>query len=294
VKAIALLSFFVIVLFSAAVLAQLQYSVNTVLNEKGRSFVKLMITFPGPEETFNFTIKGNVENFNASSNAGPVSCELKNGLITPVHCSLNLTENKRTVYIDYETSSFVKISDRYFFDGDFSLNREIGTIAVSITLPEGMTPAKDIEGIFPSNATMIWNPQGGKVNLIWSLNDIPADRILRFQILYEKLQTSGFQLWYIVFPVIAIVTIIIVILIKKMRGKSKEIVLSVLDEFERKVMDSIIASGGTVNQRKVVQETNLSKAKVSRVVKSLEERGLIEVERLGRTNKLKARKKVLE
>jgi uncharacterized membrane protein len=59
-------------------------------------------------------------------------------------------------------------------------------------------------------------------------------------------------------------------------------------------MDVIIASGGTVNQRKVVQETNLSKAKVSRVVKSLEERGLIEVERLGRTNKLKARKKILE
>ena len=46
-----------------------------------------------------------------------------------------------------------------------------------------------------------------------------------------------------------------------------------------------------MNQRKIVQETNLSKAKVSRVVKSLVERGVIEVERIGRTNKLKILKK---
>jgi uncharacterized membrane protein len=75
--------------------------------------------------------------------------------------------------------------------------------------------------------------------------------------------------------------------------KPEKIILSVLDEFERKVFD-VIKEAGEINQKKVAQLTNLSKAKVSRVVKSLAERGLIEVERLGRTNKLKIVKKKLK
>lgn len=287
-----LLSFFLITLFSTAAMAQIQYSVNTIVDANGRSFVKLIVTFPEPEKTFNFTIKGRVEKLNASSNAGPADCKIISDLITSVNCELSLTNEKRTIYIDYETSDFVKISGKHFFDGDFALGQEIDSMTVSVTLPEGMIPVRDMEGVFPPNATIIWDPQGGRAALIWSLNDISADRILRFQVLYEKLQTSGSQLWYIVFPVMAISAMTIVII--KKRKKSKEVVLSVLDEFERKVMDVIISSGGVVNQRKVVQQTNLSKAKVSRVVKSLSERGLIEVERLGRTNKLKAKKKIFE
>jgi uncharacterized membrane protein len=296
VRAIALLSFFVIVLFSTAAFAQLQvYSVNTVLDEKGRSFVKLVITFPGAEETFNFTIKGNVENLNASSNAGPVSCELTSGLITPVHCSLNLTKEKRTVYIDYETPSFVKISDKHFFYGDFSLGKSIDSMVVFLTLPEGMVPVKEMESTFPPNATASWDLSGRKLTLTWSLSNLTADRSLIFQVLYENMQPSAVSkaIWYII-PLVIISVVLITLFIVRRMKKSREVVLSVLDGFERKVMDVIIASGGTVNQRKVVQETNLSKAKVSRVVKSLEERGLIEVERLGRTNRLKARKKILE
>ena len=76
--------------------------------------------------------------------------------------------------------------------------------------------------------------------------------------------------------------------------KPKEVILSVLDDFERKVVEVITNAGGEINQRKVVQETNLSKAKVSRVVKRLQERGLIDVTRLGRTNKLKLVQKKFE
>jgi uncharacterized membrane protein len=73
--------------------------------------------------------------------------------------------------------------------------------------------------------------------------------------------------------------------------KPQKFILSVLDDYERKIMDLIIASEGVTDQKKIVKDTNLSKAKVSRVVKSLVERGLIEVERIGRRNKLKLIKK---
>ena len=40
-------------------------------------------------------------------------------------------------------------------------------------------------------------------------------------------------------------------------------------------------------QKVLVRETDFSKAKVSRLVKSLSERGVLEVEPMGRTNKIK-------
>ncbi len=44
--------------------------------------------------------------------------------------------------------------------------------------------------------------------------------------------------------------------------------------------------GNGVNQKAVVRDSGYSKAKVSKVLNSLQERGLIKLERLGRSNKI--------
>jgi uncharacterized membrane protein len=42
-----------------------------------------------------------------------------------------------------------------------------------------------------------------------------------------------------------------------------------------------------VDQRRIVGESGFSKAKVSRIIQSLEERGVVESERIGRKNKIR-------
>jgi uncharacterized membrane protein len=268
--------------------------VNVALNDDGESAVKLTMTFPNVETNFNLTIKGRVENFNASSNAGPVECEVNPGLISFVNCNLSLTQERRTLYVDYETSDFVKISDKYLFDGDFNINRDVNQLTITVTLPEGTVPSGEGESLFPENATANYDISGRKLTISWSLQNLEPNQVPRFQILYEKpIQASILQyLWYFIIAGIIIAVVTAFFVIRHLRRPEK-LVLSVLDDFERKVMNVIVASGGTINQKKVVQETNLSKAKVSRVVKSLANRGLIETERLGRTNKLKLVKKKL-
>jgi uncharacterized membrane protein len=116
---------------------------------------------------------------------------------------------------------------------------------------------------------------------------------MKFQILYETIVIPplfDFRIRYALLAGGAIGLISTFVYLRYFR-KPEKVILSVLDEYERRIFDLIVAAGGTVNQRKIVQETNLSKAKVSRVVKSLVERGVIEVERIGRTNKLKVLKK---
>jgi uncharacterized membrane protein len=295
VKIVAITTFFLaFLLLSSTAFAQIQYyGVDISLDEGGRAKVKLTLTFLKPEEEFDFKIIGKIEKFSANSMGIPVDCSVTAGGISYVKCKLNLTQERRTVELNFETNDFVRtIEDKYYFDADLSLGKSINNFFVSVKLPEGFGLVSEEKGriSFPDNATIL---SDGRHHIIsWRFIDLAENQTLRFYVLYERVQ--GFQasnlIFYITVFVVAAIAVSIFLYFRFLR-KPEKIILSVLDEFERKVFDAIKEAGGEVNQKKVVQATNLSKAKVSRVVKSLAERGLIEIERLGRTNKLKIVKK---
>jgi uncharacterized membrane protein len=290
----------VFILLANIAFAQVQYyGIDATVNEKGRTFVKLAITFATPEKKLNFNIIGKVENFSASSIAGPVNCNVQSDAISFINCNLSLTRDKRAVEMSFETNDFVKkFGDKFYFDGDLSLNRPISQVYTSVKLSEIFRLAdQDLSDkiSFPQNVTTV-SDLGRRIMIVWNLANIPQVQPLRFQFFYEELQPPPvFSIrlrYFAAFGIVA--TSIIIYLIFRFKRKPEKLILSVLDDYERKVMDVIVAGGGTVNQKRVVQETNLSKAKVSRVIKSLVERGVVEVERLGRTNKLKLIKKKFE
>jgi len=299
VKQFTIVSFLLVsLLIITSAKAQIQYyGIDTIIKD-GSSSVKLTITFLEPEESFSFNVIGKIQRFSVSSEAGPVDCDVTANGISFIDCSLSLTEEKRTVEIEFETGDFVKISgERFFFVADLSLNKDISSVFASVKLPEGMAlVGEDVTGriSFPENTTII--SDGRHHIVIWRLSDISKDQILKFQIIYEKITSPPlFQLrlrYFVIFGIAAAATIGL-IYIRYFR-KPEKLVLSVLDDFERKVLKVIVSAGGETKQKKVVQETNLSKAKVSRVIKTLVDRGLIEVERIGRTNKLKLIKKKLK
>ena len=295
-KFVALASFLLaFLLLSSTAFAQLQYyGADASLDESGRARVKLTITFLQPETEFEFSLIGRIEKFSASSAGIPTDCSLVSGGISYIKCKLNLTQERRTIELNFETNDFVRrIEDKYYFDADLSLGKNINSLFVSVKLPEGFGLVREeVKGrlSFAENATIL---SDGRHHIVtWKLVDVASSQALRFQILFERVQ--GFQtsslLFYLTIFIIAAIFVSTFLYLKFLR-KPEKIILSVLDEFERKVMDAINEAGGVVSQKKVVQATNLSKAKVSRVVKSLAERGLIEIEKLGRTNRLKIVKK---
>lgn len=300
VKQFATISFLLVfILSTACAYAQVQYyGIDTILDGKGKSTVKLTITFEKPETVFEFSILGRIENFNATSIAGPMHCDVNVSGISSIVCNLELTPEKRTIDMAFETNDFVKVLDnKFYYDIDLSLNKDIDQIFASVRLPEGMAiTSENVPGrlSYPENTTII--SDGRRIIIIWRLADLKSSQPTRLQVLYEQLQMPvpiQIRLRYLVAFIVAVAGILIFTYIRYFR-KPKELVLSVLDEFERRVIDVIVAAGGVVNQKKVVQETNLSKAKVSRVIKSLVQRGLVEIERTGRTNKLKLIKKKFE
>jgi len=294
VKLFATVSFLLtIVSLGNIVFAQIAYyGIDAILSEDGTSDIKLTLTFKEPVKTFNTTFIGRVNNFTASSNAGPIDCTVNIKGITDIGCSLKLTKEQRTVIFNFKTSDFIKqLDDRFFFNNDFSIEEDIDRAFATIRLPNRMVVVKDGRISFPESADVL---SEGTI-VVWSLTNFNKDQDIKLEVLYERLPISFFEQLRIRYVIIfgLVVGGVITLLLLRYFRKSEQLVLSVLDEFERKVVDIIAANQGEVNQRKVVQETNLSKAKVSRVVKSLAERGLIEVKRLGRTNKLRLVKKKL-
>ena len=298
-KKITIISFILTFLsITANTFAHVQfYGIQIIPDKAGECNVKLTLTFEKPEKALSFDIIGRVENFTASSSSGPVNCNVEVKGISSINCEFNLTEEKRTVELNFKTKDFIKALDsKYFFAADLSLNKNISSVSVSLKLPEGMVLAgeniSESKISFPENATAF--SDGRRIIIFWKLSDIKATQPLRFQVLYEKIvspPTIGTK--HVIILGLVIASVLGVFYVKYFR-KPEKVVLSVLDEYERKVMNSIIASGGETTQKKVVKETNLSKAKVSRVVKDLVSRGLIEVERMGRTNKLRIVKKKLK
>ncbi|HDH91510.1 MAG TPA: winged helix-turn-helix transcriptional regulator [Candidatus Aenigmarchaeota archaeon] len=299
-KLMLILAFFYSLLISLNLsFAQIQYyGVETVLEKSGKSFTKLTITFAEPVKNFSFSVMGRVENFKAETIGEFIECKQEISGISLIYCDLNLSQEKRTIKLSFETKDFVKIlDDKFIFYADFGLKKDIDSIFVSVKLPEGMALVnKNISErvLFPENSTIL--SDGRHIIVSWKLSDLRKDQPLIFQIIYEPLTPTKtfFPLSHLIILGIAIASISFLIFYFYYLRKPKELVLSVLDDFERRVLNSIIEAGGEIKQKKVVKATNLSKAKVSRVVKSLEKRGLIEVKRVGRTNLLKLVKKKFE
>ncbi|MEM5844312.1 MAG: winged helix-turn-helix transcriptional regulator [Candidatus Aenigmatarchaeota archaeon] len=294
-KLLAIVSFFLALIFFIPIsLAQVQfYGIDVNVDKSGRSFVTLTVTFSEIKDRLEFDVIGRVENLRASSEFGNITCKAYGKGISEVKCDINISVG-RTVKIYYETSDFVKsLEGKYYFDGDFSLKEEIERVFASVKLPEGMALIEEnliaSKVSFPENAST--STLGRRIIVIWKLEGIKPNQPLKLQFLYEQIaEAEKLNLIPIIILGLAIGLVIVFAYVRFFK-KPEKLVLSVLDEFERKVMDAIIAAGGIITQKKVVEQTNLSKAKVSRVVKSLVERGLIEVESLGRTNKLKLVKK---
>jgi uncharacterized membrane protein len=139
---------------------------------------------------------------------------------------------------------------------------------------------------------------GRNILVYWELENVSSLQPLAFQVYYQSLEVErkeGYSI-YVFLAVVVLVLIAAVIgfrrsKISKRMVKPEKVVLKVLDKYERNIFE-VVKKSGSIKQGKIVELTGLSKAKVSRVVRSLEERGLLKTERRGRTKIVKLKRKL--
>ncbi len=271
------------------------YSIDADLSRDGRALVKMVVTFDEPVQEFGILLPFKISDFNADSSAGPADCQPALDDVSAITCRLNLTEERKTLEMNFTSTDLVKTTKgKYIFAGDFTVKIPVKNVFAAVRLPEGMVLTSGLPGgatVPFSNST---STDGRKITVIWRFTEV-SQKPLSFQVFFEPGIDPATNLTPPSWTVVALLGIIfggiIALVFMRRRKRTQEVVFSVLDDYEKRVISSIEKAGGTINQKKIVLDTNLSKAKVSRVVQKLAERGLVEIDRQGRTNIVKFLKK---
>ncbi len=81
---------------------------------------------------------------------------------------------------------------------------------------------------------------------------------------------------------------------KRRASVNAKILLNLLRDDERRVIEKLIEHGGEMRQYELVHATAMNKVKVHRILRALEDREVIFVEKIGKVNNIRLRREIYE
>lgn len=294
-KRLMIFAFSLLIIASAKAVTISEKDVMILLNDDGTSDWTIKLVYPQPVKISDIFILAEISNVRVTVGEGEISCSVKpQSLGTSVICN-NVNSNE----ITYEFKAYNLISKKNginVFSYSFPMPNIVEKFILTVKLPMGaaLVEKSRLEqlGLTP------FKPEGGhegsdgrRILVNWEFDKPELGKSIEVSVIYEK---PGFIAQIISnIVIVALITAIIVGIggFYLYRKRDVERVLPILDKPEREVMKIIMREKKNVNQKKIVKELGYSKAKVSRIIKSLEQRGLIKVERRGRTNIINLKRK---
>ncbi len=285
-KKILILIFFI--LFSVPCFSQelYQYGVTAEIFENNTVGYKLTLIFVEHQNQTFFIPIGSPDNIKVESVA---DCKIQPGMLeTNVVC--NMENSERTdVIISYNSNQKVNKRDSYFLFADsFKIRGDVEIIPILVKLPEGTGLREPVENSYsPENALI--GSDGRRTIINWEMNDLKKGERIDVSVAFEKIGDiiiSEFPIEFSIIIIIGIAAAIVVFYQFYWKNKSVKLILPVLKKDEKIIFDTVMKHGNGVNQKIIVKDSGYSKAKVSKVLNSLKERGLIKLERIGRKNKV--------
>lgn len=280
--------------------AQVMYQLNVTVDvkEDAPSDIKILFQLSEGVDEINFPLSGEITDLKTTNE----ECILKKEEVKSfIHCepTSEFLVGRININTGFKQAGLIQ---RYGNISQFSFDIPITMITdhifITVKLPSGAIIAeKIILPISPSEVEI--GSDGRRIITKWSIYDkIPGD-VIPVRLYFESSSTEPIERviylryrWLI--AIIIIMSVSFVIIYKKFSKKSK-LVLSVLNEGERMIVDIIRKEGkDKIDQRKIVSLSGFSKAKVTRTIQSLVARGVVETERVGRKNKVSLKKIIKE
>jgi len=215
-------------------------------------------------------------------------CKIQPGALeTKIVCTMK-SSKQTDIVITYDSTKVNKRDNYFLFSDSFKITSDTNKFSVLIKLSEGTGLRKPIENSYsPGNALI---GSDGRRNIIsWNIDNVKKDSKIDVSIAFEKIGETVMSELPIEVLVIVIILVVVGIIIFYQfywKNKNMRIILPILKKDEKIIFDTIMKHGDGVNQKIIVNDSGYSKAKVSKVLKSLKERGVLKLERIGRKNKV--------
>lgn len=265
------------------------WSVNIDLLEDGSAQWTVDVVYKEGINRADYWVLGDVTDLRAAVDGVDVKCTISKA---EVGSSITCTNvNGSAVHFEFSTSSATsKTGDFLTFSHNFPIAGLIDHFLLKISLPRGAVLASPerLQGTGLTPFSPSYGKQGTDgqhIFVTWELHNPKLGENIDAKVLYETVFiTSAFPFIVAIAAIIAVAAIFGIYVYRFKRRP--EHLLPALDPGERSVMEVVIKHK-SVNQRDVVRATGFSKAKVSRVVQTLEDRRLIEALPKGRTREIR-------
>lgn len=287
-----ILSLLLLPVASAQVMRQLNVSVD--IQEDDLSDVEISFRFTEEIKQIDFPFSGDIQDLKTEKGECIVKKDIRNVLQCKPPSPFMVGEV--TITTNFKGSGLTERRGNItYFSFDIPILWETDKVSVIVKLPDGMILTEEV--LLPTSPSGVKiGSDGRRILTTWSFTDKNPGDVIPIRIYYEPLIPRPVEKpvygWMVALILVVVVGIIF---IYRRVSKRSELILSVLNESERMIVDIIKKEGKEkVDQRKIVSLSGFSKAKVSRIIQSLVGRGVVKVERIGRRNRVSLRKIVLK
>lgn len=245
----------------------------------------IIMRFSEQVSTFEWTLPFDIYDLRTESDF-KADCRIER---KSIKCTL-LTEPNNTLTLKFSSKLEVSEEDEkkvYTLYYTFPLITKFAIVFIKLPLQSILSEDVTNTSFFPQDGKVMTD--GKHIIIYWERNDLKAGEGLTFSVKYMMPEKPSFDayIWHILIPTLAIVIIVPLVAIYIIRRVRRKVIVEVLLPDEKVVIDFLRQKGGETLQKHLVRELDFSKAKVSRLIKALEKRGVVKVVPVsGRENRI--------
>jgi uncharacterized membrane protein len=296
---VALLAFILMMVScgSASAAVELEYyGIEDTIQEDGSIINSITLKFSAPINHLDYQLGFKIYNLSVEQNFDSADCRAVDaGERSTVSCDfMGMTRENNQLKLVFDTKDGVKkVGRKQQFIVNYGVSLPIERAFILLKLPE-----KSVLTETPVN--MSYTPSDGKtltdgkhIMVYWERLNLTSGDDLQFSVMYSAAPEQAPVSNSLVAALTAVVIVAMVgvgMFVKRGPSGAKTetaVITSVLNTDEKAIVDILSRNSGSAVQKVLVRESDFSKAKVSRLVKSLKDRGVIDVEPVsGRENRI--------
>lgn len=277
--------FALLIMFSQPVQANLEYyGIENTINDDLSVNNQIVLEFREPINQLDYQFNFDISNLQAKSDFSSADCNVKDGNI--ISCNfIGMSEENKTLTLTFDTNDAVKKQDGKFqFVANYGFLPTNRTFII-IRLPQAAILSEDVarESFSPDDGNIA--SDGKRIFVYWEREDVENENI-PFSVSYS-FPTEVPSVIIVGLTILVIVVMVGVVVYARKKQQPVEVIASVLNHDEKAIVEVLKRQEGKALQKVLVRETDFSKAKVSRIVKELKERGVVNTEAVsGRENRI--------
>jgi len=274
-----------LIALAAPVMGSLEYyGIEDTINDDLSVRNKIVLKFNKTIKHLDYQMNFDVSDLEAESSFDSAECEVEgNSLIS---CDfVGMTPEKNQLTLSFNTVGVIKkVGEKFMFSANYGFLPTDRTF-VMIRLPQysALSEENASKSFSPSDGNII--SDGKHIMVFWERENLGEEN-MQFSVSYSF--PTGIPSYIIIsLTIIVVIAMIGVVVYARRKQHPVEVIASVLNKDEKVIVDILGQKDGKALQKVLVRESSFSKAKVSRLVKDMKDRGIVRIEPVsGRENRI--------